>query len=184
MSQLIDIPAAYTAGIIDGEGCIRIIPYLGGITYKVTVEVRMCEVGAIQYIHSYFGGKIALRGSDNEKHRDVWSWLVHGSKACTFLKRIAPHLQVKRRHAEIAIMCGETAEYSHAGYVPEDILAFREKCFQELTRLNVRGVHPPAETNREDLQVGGCDSPNCTDGKGAESHRNVETAPRSERVVL
>src|SRR4030042_656454 len=110
MSQLVDVPAVYAAGIIDGEGCIRIVSYPGEVTYKVMVEVRMCEDGAVQYIHSYFGGKVALRGRDNEKHRDVWSWMLHGSKACMFLKRIAPHLQVKRRHAEVAIMCGKTAE--------------------------------------------------------------------------
>lgn len=178
MSQLIDIPAAYAAALIDGEGCIRIIKYPGNITYKTVVEVKMCEPEAIQFVFNYFGGKIAFRKSNNPKHRGNYDWMVHGKNACIFLTRIYPHLQIKKRHAELAILCGGTAEYSHAGYVPDDVLDYRERCFQELRKLNERGVSA-AETNREDLlqREEGCDSPNCIDGKDAELPRNVEVEP-------
>lgn len=176
MSKLLDNPAAYAAGLIDGEGCIRIIKY-SNITYKVTVEIKMCDIEGVRYLHDFFGGKLSLRKVKNLKHSDVYSWMLHGRKACTFLKRIMPYLHVKRRNAEIATLCGSTAEYSTSHCVPSDIVTLRERCYVESRKANTRGTSA-AETNREDLQlIGGCDSPNCINDKDAESSRNEKTEP-------
>jgi hypothetical protein len=175
MSQIIDAPAAYAAGLIDGEGCIRIIKYTN-VTYKVVVQVKMCDIEGIRFLYDHFGGNLSVIKSTNPKHNDADMWMLHGKKACTFLNRIMGYLQVKRKRAEIAVLCGETTEYSQVHVVPSEVIDFRKKCFDELKRLNARGTSA-AETNREDsllTEEEGCDSPNLTDGKREELPRNVE----------
>lgn len=181
MSKILDNPAAYAAGLMDGEGCIRIVKY-NSITYKVTVEVKMCDIEGVRFLYDFFGGKLSIRDNSNPNHRSVYSWMLHGRNACTFLNRVSPYLQVKRRRAEIAILCGETAEYSYSGNVPQDVLEFRERCFNELTKLNLRGASA-AETERKDsLEKERCDSPNCIDGKDTELPRNVEVESTEEWI--
>ena len=180
MSQLVDVPAIYAAGLVDGEGCIRISKYASGVTYKLCVFVKMVDKGAIDYLVTYFGGSIYFQNSTNSKHNSTYLWQLYSQKAGTFLTRIYPYLQVKRRQAELGIICAGTAEYSNSGYIPEDVMDLRESCFQEMTKLNKRGTSP-AETEREDLQLnGGCDSPTYTNDKGVEVDRNVQPSSNNE----
>ncbi len=110
MSRKTDI--AYLAGIIDGEGCIRIKrskPYkhLTGRTnmaYHCSISVRMVDAPAIQFLRDTLGGwtwheDSAVPG----KRRDMYAWQSTDADAERILRELLPYLRVKRANADNAL---------------------------------------------------------------------------------
>ena len=81
---------AYTAGIIDGEGCIYIS--------KQSNDEWLC-----QWLKFTWGGSIYRIEPKKERWSIAWDWTIQTNQAYIFLKTILPYLQLKRQQAEIAI---------------------------------------------------------------------------------
>ena len=98
---------AYIAGIIDGEGCIRIEKHSKqNRYYTLEVSVKMTWRWMPEFLHYSFGGvfrKLKLP-EGNPTHKEQWGWKVRGTMAVEFLKSIMPYLKLKKAEAELALL--------------------------------------------------------------------------------
>lgn len=103
---------AYTAGIIDGEGCIGIYRHKDknvrrGFGYCLYVSMWSTNQWLIQWLKMNYGGyvlphpKVKEKGSISKK--SLWKWQLTARKAVAFLELILPYLYLKRPEAELAI---------------------------------------------------------------------------------
>ena len=101
------ITLGYTAGIIDGEGCIIICKNKTlrkghkNISYLLQVRVGMATTQAVTLLHKTFGGSYAHRAYG--KHTPMNIWTINSIAAEGFLKLILPYLKVKQEEAKVAL---------------------------------------------------------------------------------
>ncbi len=99
---------AYTAGIIDGEGCIGIY-HSNALArknqWRLILEVTVTNTGEwlCQWLKMQFGGGIRIHRDEALHHKKCWRWRVTSRQALSFLELVAPYLQLKRPQAELAI---------------------------------------------------------------------------------
>lgn len=112
MSKATDV--AYVAGIIDGEGCIRVKktkPYRcqGRATpgYDASVQVKMVDRGAVEFVCKTIGGWVYLQKSGLKSGRDQYTCQATGRQAEDGLRLVLPYLRVKRRQAELVLQLRE-----------------------------------------------------------------------------
>lgn len=102
---------AYTAGIIDGEGCIGIYhrkqrSVKSGFAYVLIVAVWNTNPWLVQWLKMSYGGNILRPKISREAHptwKQPWRWTIYDKHAAEFLELVLPYLQLKRPQAEIAI---------------------------------------------------------------------------------
>lgn len=130
---------AYTAGIIDGEGCISIIK---NTTYRhklcrfyLSVSVGNTNEWLILWLKDAYGGSIVQTPPKKVQHKPVLSWRVSGKLAIEFLELIAPYLQLKKLQAEVAI---KFQKRKKSGFKPNMVLEEADHIL--MASLNKRGV--------------------------------------------
>lgn len=98
---------AYTAGIIDGEGCIIIHiqsrTNTSKVGYQAKVFVGNTSEELIRWLARNYGGKAYFEANKNAKRKDIWRWVITGNKVLTFLELVYPYLRLKKAQAELAI---------------------------------------------------------------------------------
>ena len=96
---------AYVAGIIDGEGCIRLASRglrNNLVSYYIGVEVGMTNKDLIYSLKEMFGGCVIVRNQQgNRKTR--YDWSLRTKMALDFIKLIYPYLRVKKQQADVAL---------------------------------------------------------------------------------
>lgn len=104
------VDLAYAAGIIDGEGSIKIFKikadYLKRKTdrYQLQVQVDMVDPKAVTWLQQMFGGKLYDHKRKPETNwRDSKRWYIVTQQAGKFLEKILPYMKVKSIHARLAI---------------------------------------------------------------------------------
>jgi hypothetical protein len=116
----------YTAGIIDGEGCILINKQ--GVMYTLQIRVGMATTGAVRLLHKLWGG--SLKVCKHKDHTPMNVWVLSSIEAEGLLKRILPKLIVKADEARVALAFREhirsTKRLGRGGKMPIDIVAKRE----------------------------------------------------------
>lgn len=126
---------AYTAGIIDGEGCIKIFKVLAEKInrnfdrYTLNVQVDMVNKDIILWLHERYKGSIHFHKKRNPKHNDSWRWYLCSQQAASFLKLILPYLIVKKNNALNAIEFSEVKAKD----------PIKEYYFNNSSKLNYRG---------------------------------------------
>lgn len=147
LDQVSEIDWAKPAVLIDGEGSISISKQKVTGARRTTKEfyhlrtfVCNTDPRMILWCQERFGGSI--RGKpreDRKRHRPCWQWTVVSQAAEDILARCLPHFIIKREQAEIALAFQKTMRRSsHSrwnGGTPDDVLVFRNHCFEELKRL-------------------------------------------------
>jgi len=142
---------AYTAGIIDGEGCIRLAKRgntNGLVSYYIGVEVGMTNKDIIYWLKDKYGGSITIRNSHgNRKTR--YDWSLRTKMAVDFLKMIYPYLRVKKYNADIALRFqsrrrhrGNCNNIKGRRIMTSEELANDEFDLNEMRKLNFRGITP------------------------------------------
>jgi hypothetical protein len=95
------LAVAWAAGLIDGEGCIR-VNKIGGGSAVLAIIVSMTNAAAIRRLQAIFGG--AVRGRKARQGcLPQFAWEAFGQNAVLVLRAIAPHLTVKRQQAELGV---------------------------------------------------------------------------------
>lgn len=99
---------AYTAGIIDGEGCISLSRYGKGDTYYISLSVSVGNTNEwlIQWLKFSYGGRTILKGGKNRQGKNwkpCWEWIISSNEALDFLRLLYPYLRLKKAQTEIAI---------------------------------------------------------------------------------
>jgi hypothetical protein len=94
---------AYLAGVIDGEGCIRIQRWRfdGETRYQLRLQVTNTSVALRDWIISRFDGWASATRKPNGTI--VWIWHCHDSKLEIVLRLVFPYLIVKRREALVGL---------------------------------------------------------------------------------
>jgi len=101
---------AYIAGLMDGEGCIRIKKEKAYACqdrktpgYHASVQIKMVEEGAIRFVRDMLGGWYYRQKSSVKNGRPLYCWQSSDRQAETILKTILPYLRVKHDQADLVL---------------------------------------------------------------------------------
>jgi len=101
---------AYLAGLIDGEGCIRIKkckPYRcqGRVTpgYHPAIQVRMVDEHAIRFLAETLGGWYYKEKPHSNNGRPLFCYQATDSRAEAIIKAVRPFLRVKAAVADVVL---------------------------------------------------------------------------------
>jgi hypothetical protein len=105
-----DVDLAYCAGLVDGEGCIRVnrakaYRCQDRVTpgYQARVQIRMVDEGAIRFFAETLGGWYFHEKAHTAQGRPLFCYMASGRAAETILRALLPYLRVKREAAENAL---------------------------------------------------------------------------------
>lgn len=123
---------AYVAGLIDGEGCIRLTKKKGKVDkdyYHPIIEVNMTNEAVIDYLFEKVGGnKYTKEWNNGEGYKTVYRWTLNKKiEVEKFLITIQPYSIVKQTQII------ELLKLSIASYQDKVIM------FEELKRLKQYG---------------------------------------------
>lgn len=150
---------SYIAGILDGEGTIRLQhqqarnPHL----YSPMIVVTSVNRELVEYLQSRMNGWIRTYqpSSPNNNAQEAHTWSIQGrDNVRPILEAVGPFVIVKRPQVNLLLrFLEECASFSGVGPVgiPVEQLEKRKWYFEEFKRINKRG-RAAAETEREDVQ--------------------------------
>lgn len=139
-----DIEIAYTAGIIDGEGCIRMQKNRG-----IYLAVGNTSLDLLVWLRDRWGGKIydSIAHLKLPNSKRFYQWQLHGKHALFVVEKIAPFLIIKQKQAlkvlELKSVIGRRDNYHPERTAPWR--AKRKEVYDALKVLNRRGLKPPNE---------------------------------------
>jgi hypothetical protein len=96
---------AWTAGIMDGDGCISMKGNSGPFKAPIVV-IDNTDLEILDYLILLYGGGLTKKKVYSDKHRQAWSWRIYGSqKVIAFLSAILPYMkcQAKRERASVIV---------------------------------------------------------------------------------
>ncbi len=128
------IDLAYTAGIVDGEGCIGL--YLSSNkSFRVHVTVTNTNEWLIQWLKFAYGGNVCSAPVP-VNCKLAWRWNIVSNQATNFLETIMPFLKLKRQQAELAIEF-QNRRRGHRMSPKERVLAEADKIL--MSQMNKHG---------------------------------------------
>ena len=152
---------SYLAGIMDGEGTIRI-----GATkpseknkhwntkYYASVSMGNTSKEVVKMFVDKFGSKVREECVPNRKK--MYRWGTSGNIVVPkILKQLLPYLVIKKKQAELVIMFCETRKvkgFRRNEKLPISELQRREEFYWKVKKLNAVGA--PATTKQEDTREG------------------------------
>lgn len=111
---MLDTDIAYCAGLIDGEGCIRVKktkPYKcqGRATpgYHAVIQLRMVDEPAIRFLAEILGGWYYKEKPHVTSGRPLYCWSVSDQKCEDIVRAVLPYLKVKKAQAETVLRLRE-----------------------------------------------------------------------------
>lgn len=133
---------ARLAAFIDGEGCITISKTKGYRVQYMKVFIANTDPRLMVWLRDNFGGTVNGKPRTNrEKHKPCYVWTVSSQMAWIILLCCMPYFIIKREQAEVALAFQRTMtrkrQWVDGGpmRLPDDTLAFRNQCLDELKRL-------------------------------------------------
>lgn len=130
----------YTAGLLDGEGCIQITNNESGRKknprLRLSVSITSTHPGVIQQLKDLFGGSVVPTKAKG-KRAASWSWSITSRGAKEFLLKVSPHLIIKAPEAKIALafQASMIKQGGHIQMLTEPELLFRTQCAAQLKAL-------------------------------------------------
>lgn len=132
---------AYMAGLIDGEGCLR-IAHIGPRkkTYYPMVCIAMTHRETIEWVAQKWKAGSIKRNNHTATNNGAWrvQWVVriHGMRAQLLCRLLLPYLITKRENAQLII---EFPGDCRRGGITDDIQKIRRAAFLRMKDLNRRG---------------------------------------------
>jgi hypothetical protein len=135
---------AYTAGIIDGEGYISLLPVWHSRGYIACVKVSSVDPYMTVFMHDNYGGNLGKPRIHKPPQRPSRQWaLRNNARVGIFLRKIYPYLRVKKAQADIVLEYIDSFS-QHSPRNPE-IWGKKDVLYKQVKLLNRRGI-APAET--------------------------------------
>ena len=110
--KLTEIEKSYIAGIVDGEGCIRISKVDSGAIkrlhnrYTLTIQIQMVDKKVVSWLHQKCKGYLYFQPINLTKYpncRDRYRWTLQNFDCQYFLEVILPYLKLKNKQAKIGL---------------------------------------------------------------------------------
>ena len=132
---------AYFAGLIDGDGCIRIKKSVGkqmvNKAYRAVLQVKMINEDVIKFLATTLGGTYRPTRPSSINGRQLYYWSVGDAKAESILKDIMPYLGIKKEQAETVIKLRDLQKKSRQ---------FRTKDYKEFDLPSLYGKSHKVKT--------------------------------------
>lgn len=153
----------YIAGIIDGEGTIRLTTrksstHKSGIRFCPSIFLQMVESDGtneiFNYLHHKYDVPIKYRVPKNTKHRKSLLTYFLGNKLKIFLNDILPYLIVKKKQGDLVLKYFDLVQNIKpykSNPLPKDNFIMRLEIFNELSVLNLRGNKKANKINIEKM---------------------------------
>jgi hypothetical protein len=133
---------AYTAGLFDGEGSVRIRKLRkndrkGGVCHMLVVEICNTNTEVLEWVKEHFGGLIYRNSirSDNRHKKQCWTWTMASRKAGKFLELVMPYLKIKGKEVAVALEFQKGVTIGRPWAMTEDELIRREDCARHISAL-------------------------------------------------
>ena len=152
---------AYLAGIIDGEGCIRLAKLNDKrTTVHPSVNCGMTQAAPVELLHQTFGGSVTWKQptcKNASPCKPLLYWYASGANsAAKVLRQLYPYLRAKKEQAAIVLdFCFNKVDGRKAGGVSQEEHRWREELYWKVKKLNQRGVAATTEFERRESA---CDS--------------------------
>ena len=142
---LTEAEKAYAAGIVDGEGCVRLASRAKKYVTP-SVQVSNTRFDLLQWLKERWGGSVYFckEPRTNRKPHGVWS--VCGQKAISFLRDVQPFLLIKNEQAQIILslprwyVSERDALGRIKGTLTDERIAENVRLLDEIRILNKRGA--------------------------------------------
>jgi len=131
---------AYAAGIVDGEGCIRINKQGKSGNHAIRVQITNTKHVLVSQFQEWFGGNITVNEASryNPRANTSYVWEVSAKRAADVLSAIGPYLKLKKEQADVALQLQDTKR--NTNIVSEELYRIREELFLKMRELNRKGV--------------------------------------------
>ncbi len=110
IGHLSETDKAYLAGILDGEGCIRLSRHRSGTTgyvYHIQITISNTSNSLMKWLDDKLPGtaySTSLKPQQNGAgtRKPAFNWVLAGNRRATvFLREIAPYLVIKKPQADL-----------------------------------------------------------------------------------
>ena len=142
VSNMKEIDIAYTAGIVDGEGCIVIRKTPGkhdqmNPSHVLVVDIVNTSAALIDWLKMRFEGHV-YETRQKAPWRTKWSWRLTGSSAAAFLQQVHPYLVIKSEQARLGLefQAKQFSSRGRARPATEEELAERDEYKSRISLLN------------------------------------------------
>ena len=133
------VDLAYMAGIIDGEGCIRLNYKTKISRYNLWVTVANTDKALLDWIAARWRGHVhVVKGKPEKNRRMAWRWNMAADLALHFLDEIYPYLVIKKRRAMLARRYQRYVQYGGRHGDPR-VEPLQRKFYDMFKILNARG---------------------------------------------
>jgi len=145
----------YIAGLIDGEGCIRIKkggshPSAKSYTYLTCLEVANTYRPVLDWLCDLFGGRVTADRRKEPTHQQCYHWAITGRSALGVLAEVRDLMRIKSAHVWLALeavaQCEPYAGVHHLGFSKgtaprsDEESALREGYYLAMRTLNPAGA--------------------------------------------
>lgn len=138
----------YTAGIIDGEGCITISFQKYSVKrnrsrHRLTVDVANTNRVLLEWLQKNWGGHIYESKPQKIIHKIGYHWKLQGINTIELLRAVLPYLILKKEQALLALAFLRTMWGCHGTQsLPLDIIQERFSIEAKMKLLNRKGALP------------------------------------------
>lgn len=138
-----DCKLFYLAGIIDGEGTVRVSKSVNGLRFKYNVYLSVfnSDLKLLEFLSNFFGGHINLVRKETEKHKAGYQLCWTGKNAKDVLEKVRDKCVIKLPQIEVALLLpvfGHGKARWIESYSDEE-LAVQEVIYQAMKQLNKKG---------------------------------------------
>lgn len=148
IKKMTDTQIAYFAGLLDGEGCVRIGIFKNlnkEIRYRAYMVIAMTDLKPINWLIKIVGGKKYTDKKFKKGNSKICHcWNMNSQEGSEILQRALPYLLVKKKQAINFIKFSKTLT-GQGGKginkpIPISLLKKREKMFLINKSLNKKGI--------------------------------------------
>jgi hypothetical protein len=143
---------SYIAGLMDTDGSFSVKKqtknkgtHVINPRYLPVISLSMTDTSAINYIRENCNlGKLYIPKNMTTSCGIHYQFGIYTKRECIeFLKNVLPHLRSKKENAQVLMAFCENSKNTKICIhgVPEEELAYREQCYQQLCQLNKYGVY-------------------------------------------
>lgn len=140
--SLLDLRYAYLAGIIDGEGTVRIHRIKASSRlprgyYCAEISIGSTTKELIDFIHeNFYGGAVTYKKPQRVGWKESWEWRVYKNEYTTrILQKTQPFLVVKIKQCELALKFLDYYSNKPSRLTDGDVAVF-EEMYDEMSQLN------------------------------------------------